>query len=80
MPKITATYSPEDNKLLMNPPFRKHRAHITAAAGLLKLAGMLVAIVPSTFEADGFNAVEHLPEDTFAATAVRTKIVTHIAD
>lgn len=66
--------------ILMNPPFRKVRAHMKAAVSLLASMGELVAIVPVTFEAEGFTELERLPVDTFSACKVNTKIVHYIKD
>lgn len=59
--------------VVMNPPFRKVRAHVAAARRLLRPGGILVALVPVTF-VDG-GGIERLPPDTFAAARVHTKIV-----
>lgn len=67
-------------RILMNPPFSDVRKHIAAAVSLLGRHGhseapTLVALVPITFERDGFEHLETLPGDTFALAKVRTKIV-----
>ncbi|MTH94944.1 methyltransferase type 11 [Roseibium sp. RKSG952] len=67
-------------RIIMNPPFSKVRAHIRAALSLLGRNGhatrpVLVALVPVTFEHEGSETVEHLPDDAFAACKVRTKII-----
>lgn len=36
---------------------------------------VLVALVPITVQADAIETFEHLPEPTFAAAKVRTKII-----
>lgn len=69
-----ATTSQRFDGVVMNPPFRKVRAHVQAARALLKPGGVLVALVPVTF--DGGEEVQRLPPDTFAAAKVHTKIVT----
>ena len=73
--------------VIMNPPFSDVRKHITAAMSLMGSGGhsdfetggpyraTLVALVPITFERDGFETLEHLPDDTFSTAKVRTKIV-----
>jgi len=61
--------------IVMNPPFRKVRAHMSAASSLLADNGTLVALVPITFEADRFEDVETLPPDTFQTAKVHTKLV-----
>lgn len=67
-------------RIIMNPPFSDVRKHIAAARSLMGSGGhaeapTLVALVPVTFEADGMETLEHLPDDTFATAKVRTKIV-----
>lgn len=67
-------------RVLMNPPFRKVRQHIAAARSLMGRNGhdcapVLVALVPITFEAEGAETLETLPDSTFALAKVRTKII-----
>jgi hypothetical protein len=64
----------------MNPPFREVRKHIAAARDLMGPHGhgeapTLVALVPITFQTDGMETLEHLPDDTFDTAKVRTKII-----
>lgn len=66
--------------ILMNPPFKPVKQHMKKAVELLGPCGVLVALVPITFEADGFELLEELPMDTFGACKVRTKIVRYEAD
>jgi protein-L-isoaspartate O-methyltransferase len=61
--------------IIMNPPFSRVRAHIAAALGILAPRGILVALVPVTFDASDYETLETLPETTFAAAKVRTKII-----
>lgn len=72
-------------RILINPPFREARKHIAAARTLMGHGGhgeppTLVALVPITFETEGMETLEHLPEDTFATAKVRTKIIRIRAD
>lgn len=67
-------------RILMNPPFSEARKHVAAARDLMGPNGhgeapTLVALVPITFQTDGMETLEHLPEDTFATAKVRTKII-----
>lgn len=67
-------------RIIMNPPFSAVRKHIAAAVSLMGRGGhaepaCLVALVPVTFEREGFETLETLPDDTFATARVRTKIV-----
>jgi hypothetical protein len=67
-------------RVIMNPPFSDVRKHIAAAVSLLGDTGhdeppTLVALVPITFEREGFETLETLPDDTFVTAKVRTKIV-----
>ncbi|CTQ47615.1 hypothetical protein LAL4801_06077 [Roseibium aggregatum] len=64
----------------MNPPFSQVRKHMKAARSLLGRNGhqgpsTLVALVPITFEHEGAETMDILPEDTFSTCRVRTKIV-----
>lgn len=62
-------------RIVMNPPFSDVRKHISAALSLLGRKGVLVALVPITFQRDGMETLEHLPDDTFSTAKVRTKII-----
>lgn len=66
-------------RIIMNPPFRQVRAHMKAALSLLGRAGhssaVLVALVPITFQHDEAETLENLPNDTFQAARVNTKII-----
>lgn len=64
-------------RILMNPPFSKCRQHIKAALSLLSRPGKLVALVPITFELEGAETLEHLPDTTFATAKVRTKVISY---
>jgi len=70
-----AATAPRFGAVIMNPPFSRVRAHMSAAASLLAPGGRLVALVPVTFDGAGFHTVERLPVTTFATAAVNTKIV-----
>lgn len=68
------------SRIIMNPPFSKVRQHIKAALSLMGQDGfdgpaVLVALVPITFEHDGAEVLEALPEDTFSTCRVRTKLI-----
>ncbi len=67
-------------RIIMNPPFSQVRKHLKAARSLLGRNGhqgpsTLVALVTITFEHEGAETMEILPEDTFSTCRVRTKIV-----
>lgn len=67
-------------RILMNPPFRKAKAHVNAAISLLHPNGhpdaILVALVPITFNHPNAEELETLPRDTFPnAPGVGTKII-----
>ncbi len=66
-------------RILMNPPFRQVRQHMTAALNLLGRHGhsvaTLVALVPITYEHDEAEELERLPRDTFPTVNVSTKII-----
>lgn len=61
--------------IICNPPFKTAKRHIQHALSVLKEGGVIVALVPITFDMPGFELVEELPIDTFEHAKVRTKIV-----
>lgn len=67
------------SRVLMNPPFRQVKKHISAGLDLLDYAGhsnaILVALVPITYGHEEAELVETLPSDTFALAKVNTKII-----
>jgi phospholipid N-methyltransferase len=66
-------------QILMNPPFRHVRKHMSAALSLLDWDAdggcSLVALVPITYEHEDAYTCEVLDCDTFAAAKVSTKII-----
>jgi phospholipid N-methyltransferase len=71
-------FSPETssyNRIIMNPPFRKVKQHINKALSLLSADGILVALVPITYNHPDMVELEILPNDTFASAKVNTKII-----
>ena len=67
-------------RIIMNPPFKKVKAHMAAAISMLNRGGhdcaaVLVALVPITYDHDEAETLETLPEDTFSTAKVRTKII-----
>ena len=71
-----ATYQAQPfERVIMNPPFSKAKHHVVAARSLLSKDGILVAIVPSTFDIDGMEVLEDLGPDTFTTAKVYTKII-----
>ena len=67
-------------RIIMNPPFREVRKHMTAALSLLGRGGhaepaTLVALVPVTYDHPDAEHLETLPDDTFATARVHTKII-----
>ena len=65
------------DRFIMNPPYAKRAAyqHIEHARGLLNSDGLIIAVVPSTFDIDGMYTLETLPPDTFSNTRISTKII-----
>ena len=61
--------------VLINPPFSAVRAHIKHAISALRPGGVMVALVPVTFDHEDAEELETLPPDTFAAARVHTKII-----
>jgi hypothetical protein len=66
-------------RIVMNPPFRQIKAHMSAALALLGKErhddARLVALVPVTFEHPEAVELERLPADTFPTAKVNTKII-----
>lgn len=67
-------------RVIMNPPFSDVRKHIAAAIALMGRGGhmepaTLVALVPITFNREGCETLEILPDDTFSTARVNTKII-----
>ena len=66
-------------RIIMNPPFKKVKAHLRSALSLLGPGGhdraVLVALVPITFHHDEAETLEELPRDTFSTVQVSTKII-----
>lgn len=66
------------DRIIMNPPFRQVTRHVKTALTLLDPhGGVVVALVPVTFDLPGFECLEELPADTFAHARVNTKLVYH---
>lgn len=62
-------------RVIMNPPFRTVKQHITAALAVLKEGGVLIALVPISYQHERAVMLEELGADIFASTKVRTKII-----
>lgn len=63
-------------RIIMNPPYSKViKKHMNAAYKLLAEGGLLVAIVPVTYEHEHMQTLEQLSRDTFSGTSVSTKII-----
>jgi len=66
-------------RIIMNPPFKKVKAHLRSALSLLGPGGhdraVLVALVPITFHHDEAETLEELSRDTFSTVQVSTKII-----
>lgn len=63
------------NQIICNPPFKAIRTHMKAAEKCLADGGVMVALVPVTFEHDTAEELERLPVDTFSSAKVMTKII-----
>ena len=66
-------------RILMNPPFRAVKKHMSAALSLLGRNGhpvaTLVALVPVTYNHEDAETLEKLGPDTFPSAKVWTKII-----
>jgi protein-L-isoaspartate O-methyltransferase len=64
------------DRVIMNPPFSDVRKHVAAALSLLwPSRGVLVALVPITFQHPEDEHLETLPPDTFSTARVNTKLI-----
>lgn len=61
--------------ILCNPPFRSVLKHMKAAEKLLVPGGVIVALVPISFNREGYSDLEELPVDVFPTAKVNTKLV-----
>lgn len=61
--------------IIMNPPFKQVKLHVNAAKHLLNPNGVLVALVPITFNDGDFELLENLPNSTFSLAKVNTKLI-----
>lgn len=63
--------------IITNPPFRQVRRHFEASIRSLSDTGLVVALVPETFDYPGITVLKHLGANTFNTAKVRTKIVAY---
>lgn len=63
------------DRIIMNPPFRETKKHVEAAYSLLKEGGILIALVPVTFQHSNAYEIERLDQGTFLAAKVHTKLI-----
>lgn len=63
------------DKIIINPPFKKCFEHFIASINFLAEKGILIAVVPISFDYEGAVELEELPDDTFSTTKVRTKVI-----
>ncbi|MEH6454836.1 MAG: class I SAM-dependent methyltransferase [Cocleimonas sp.] len=61
--------------IVINPPFKAAKSHIKAAKKLLNLNGVMVALVPVSFDDVEFEWLEDLPNTTFGLAKVNTKLI-----
>lgn len=73
--RAAESYSQRFAGVLINPPFSEVKAHIRAALSVLAPGGVLVGLVPVTFDYPTAEELERLPSDTFAAARVNTKLI-----
>lgn len=69
----------EFDHIVCNPPFKMVYQHVKSALNCLSEGGVIVALVPVTFDLAGFTTVKVLENDTFPNAKVTTKIVTYVA-
>lgn len=63
------------DRILTNPPFKKSKQHIAASLSLLAPGGIMIALVPITFNHDDATDLEVLERGIFASTDVNTKLI-----
>ena len=66
------------SRIIMNPPFKQVKKHMTAALSLLDSdysEATLVALVPITYQHNNAETLEELSRDTFVTAKVSTKII-----
>jgi protein-L-isoaspartate O-methyltransferase len=63
------------SKIILNPPFRNVKKHVSCALKLLSKNGLLVALVPVSFQDDDAEELEILSNETFSTAKVKTKII-----
>lgn len=63
------------DRIIMNPPFKTALKHVRAAVCQLLDEGICIALVPITFNWEGAELMETLPNTTFASAKVNTKII-----
>ena len=73
--EYAATCRDTYDRIIMNPPFSQVRKHMAAAIKLLADDGVLVALVPTTWNHDDAEELEILGPDTFPTAKVHTKII-----
>lgn len=62
-------------RIITNPPFSVVKLHMQAAISLLADDGILVALVPMTYDHPDAELIMLLPNTTFESAKVRTKII-----
>lgn len=62
-------------RVIMNSPFKTVKQHIEAGLSVLKEGGVLIALVPITYQHEHAVLLEELGTDVFASAKIRTKII-----
>lgn len=63
------------DRIISNPPFRNIQRHIAASLTMLAPGGVLVALVPVTFDHENATHLENIERGAFSLTNVATKII-----
>ena len=63
------------DRIIMNPPFKQVKQHVDLAFRMLGKDGILVALVPITYQHDQAQFIDKLPDTTFSAAKVNTKLI-----
>lgn len=64
------------HRIIMNPPFKKVKQHMSAALSLLADEdAVLVALVPITYQHEDAQLIDELDNNTFSSAKVHTKII-----
>lgn len=68
-------FAGEYNRIICNPPFKQIIKHIDQVYKCLKVGGVAICLVPSTYKKIDHEVLEELDSNTFSYAKVNTKII-----